>query len=110
MSRSFHLKCLSALLLCASVLPLSLEAKGWDPLKSERSDVKKVGGDRDVEVKATRGVIMLNINRTVNIKIFSILGTLIANDVLQPGIYQFVVPAHGVYIIKAGEMTYKLAL
>ena len=110
MKRRFHLFLTIIVMLLAALTPVEGLAKGWDVLKSERSDVRKIGGDTDIEIKATRGVIMINVNRTVNIKIFSILGSMIANDTLQPGIYQFLVPAHGVYIIKAGDLTYKLAL
>lgn len=98
------------LFLCASLAPQPSFAKGWEQLRAQRTDVKKIGGDAELEIKATRGVVVIETNRTINVKIYSILGSVIANENLQPGIYQFVVPAHGVYIIKAGDLTYKLAL
>ena len=110
MKRRLRLFLIVAVCIFATACPVDSFAKGWEPLRYQRSDVRKIGGDSELEIKATRGVIMINTNRTVNVKIFSILGTMIANDTLQPGIYQFLVPTHGVYIIKAGDLTYKLAL
>lgn len=98
------------LFLCAVASPAVAYAKGWEPLRSQRSDVRKIGGDTELEIKATRGVIVIETSRPVTVKIFSILGSVIAHDTLQPGVYQFLVPTHGVYIIKAGDLTFKLAL
>lgn len=110
MKRRLRLILIAAMVAFSAIAPSSAFAKGWEALRYQRSDVRKIGGDSELEIKATRGVIMINTSRTVNVKIFSILGSMIANDTLQPGIYQFQVPAHGVYIIKAGDLTYKLAL
>ena len=110
MKRRLRLFLILAMFFTTMASPLDSFARGWEQLRYQRSDVRKIGGDSELEIKATRGVIMINTNKPVNVKIFSILGSVIANDNLQPGIYQFVVPAHGVYIIKAGDLTYKLAL
>lgn len=91
-------------------LPAPLYAKGWETLKAEVTAGKRVANDTDIEIRASRGVIYINSNKNINIKIFSILGSQIANDTLAPGYYQYVVPAHGVYIVKAGDLTCKVAL
>lgn len=90
--------------------PLFAEAKGWDPVKTEQAELRHVASDAEIEIKAKRGVIHLSTGRPVNIRIYTILGSQIASDNLQPGMYQYNFPVHGVYIIKAGELTCKVAV
>ena len=85
-------------------------AKGWESLKTEKAPGHHVVSDSEIEIKTAGGVIYLTTSRHVNIKIFTILGSRIAEDTLAPGSYQYAVPTHGVYIIKAGDLTCKVAL
>lgn len=91
-------------------LPAPVCAKGWETLKTEATGGKRIATDTDIEIRASRGVIYINSNKNINIKIFTILGSQIANDTLGAGSYQYIVPTHGVYIIKAGDLTCKVAL
>lgn len=95
-----------------SVFSLALQtyAKGWEVLKTEKVQTQHVASNSEIEIKAARGVIYVNTSRHLNIKIFTILGSRIAEDTLAPGSYQFTVPTHGVYIIKAGDLTCKVAV
>ena len=99
---------ISLALLTAPCLSL---AKGWEPVKSEKTHGnKKVVSESELEILASGGVIYIVTSKSVNIKIFTILGSRIADDTLAPGTYQFAVPTHGVYIIKAGDLTCKVAV
>lgn len=90
--------------------PIPAEGKGWEPVKTERPEGRRVAADSEIEIKAARGVIYIYTNKAVNIKIYTILGSQIANDNLSPGNYQFLIPVHGVYLIKAGDLTCKVAI
>lgn len=107
-------KALVKLLLVAVMLgivtPVSAVAKGWETVKTERPEGRHVASDSEIEIKAARGVIYLNSTKAINIKIYTILGSQIASDNLSAGNYQFLVPAHGVYIVKAGDLTCKVAV
>lgn len=94
----------------AVLSPAIVLAKGWEPLKVEKSEAKHVASDSEIQIRAGGGSLFITTSRHLNIKIFTILGSQIANDTLAPGSYQFTVPAHGVYIIKAGDLTCKVAL
>lgn len=94
----------------AATMPFEASARGWEQLKTERPDSRHVASDSEIQVRAGRGVLYVNTTRNLNIKIYTILGSQIASDNLSPGSYQFVLPAHGVYIIKAGELTCKVAV
>lgn len=82
----------------------------WETIKTERTDVKTVVKDAEVEIKATRGVIVVSSSRPVQIKVYTILGQLISRETLPAGTSQLSVAAHGVYIIKTGDLTCKVAL
>lgn len=101
---------LIALVLLSLAVPAAVYAKGWEPVKTEKTQGQRVVYDSELEIKTSGGIIYVNTSRNVNIKIFTILGSRIADDNLTPGSYQFAVPTHGVFIIKAGDLTCKVAV
>lgn len=90
-------------------IPAAL-SKGWEPTRTNKEILKHVASDSELEIRAGGGIIHVTCNRPVNIKIFTILGSRIADDNLSAGSYQFTVPTHGVYLIKAGDITCKVAV
>lgn len=90
--------------------PCTASAKGWEAVKPEKTQGNHVVSDAELEILAGGGMIFVTTSRHVNIKIFTILGSRIAEDNLAPGTYQFTVPTHGVYIVKAGDLTCKVAV
>ena len=46
----------------------------------------------------------------IQIKIYTILGRLVSQDTVGPGTFQFQVSTHGVYIVKIGQLTCKVAI
>ncbi len=107
---SAHIK--SLLLLAASLLSLNAAAapRGWEVVKTERADVKTVARDSDIEVKAASGIIIVTSGHHTPIKVFTILGRLVNSDTLAPGKSMLQLPAHGVYIVKIGDLTCKVAV
>lgn len=103
-------KILVTLLILWIALPLSAAPKGWESIRPEKTQGQTVVSESEFEILAGGGMIYITTSRSVNIKIFTILGSRIADDHLTPGTYQFAVPTHGVYIIKAGDMTCKVAV
>lgn len=84
--------------------------RGWEAVKTERPDAKQVAKDSDIEIKAARGIIIVNSNHPVQVKVFTILGQLLSNETLPAGTSQLQVGAHGIYLVKAGDITCKVAL
>lgn len=101
---------LLAAVMIAAAQPAAASAKGWEPLKSERSDAKQVVRETDLEIKSATGVIIVQANHPVQIKIFTILGRLVNSETLPAGRSQLQLPAHGVYIVKVGDLTCKVAV
>ena len=106
---------LSALCLCvASAFLLALPAYSaptkWETPKTERTDGKTIIKDSDTEIKAARGIIVINSNKPTQLKVYTILGQLVSRENLPAGQSQLTLSAHGVYIIKTPELTCKVAL
>lgn len=84
---------------------------GWEPAKTEQtSTAKTVIKDADIEVKTAPGIIIVSTNHQVQIKVFTILGRLVNSETLQPGTSRLQLPTHGVYIVKVGDLTCKVAV
>lgn len=100
------------LLLAASAVssPVCVQAKGWEPVKTERTDAKTVMRETEIEIKAASGMILVSTNHPVQIKVFTILGRLVSAETLSAGKSQLTLPAHGVYIVKVGDLTCKVAV
>lgn len=98
------------LLAAMSAVPLSAATKGWEIIKEERIDAKSVVRETELEIKSASGIIIINTNHPVQIKVFTILGRLVSSETVQAGKSQLQLPAHGVYIVKVGDLTCKVAV
>lgn len=93
-----------------SPLPLSAAPSKWETPRQERTDIKTVARDNDVEIKAAKGIIVVSSPKPVQIKVYTILGQLVSRETLPAGTSQLSVSSHGIYIIRTGELTCKVAL
>lgn len=93
-----------------ATVPAMSATRTWEPVKTERADAKSVIRETDIEIKAASGVIIVNCNHQTQIKIFTILGRMVSNETLPAGKSQMQLPAHGVYIVKIGDLTCKVAV
>ncbi|MBD5291445.1 MAG: T9SS type A sorting domain-containing protein [Bacteroides sp.] len=94
---------------CAAVTPV-MAAPVWGPVKTERTDAKQVIKETELEIKSASGTIIVTSNHPVQIKVFTILGRLVNSETLPAGSSQLSLPAHGVYIVKIGDITCKVAV
>lgn len=63
-----------------------------------------------VEIFSDNGSIIIRTNRRVQVRVFTILGQLVTQATLNPGTSEFKVVARGIYIVKIGNITQKVAL
>lgn len=99
-----------AAILATATISFASAAKGWEPVKVERQDAEPVISASEFEIKTAKGVIIVTANHPVQIKIFTILGRLVSTGTAPQGTSQFTLPAHGVYIVKIGDVTCKVAI
>ena len=105
-----YLIAISLLTAVATTVPSNAATRGWEQVKVERSDAKSVVRETDIEIKSARGVIIVTTNHPVQIKVFTILGRVVNSETLPAGKSQLQLPAHGVYIVKTGDLTCKVAV
>lgn len=82
----------------------------WETAKKDSLKTKPVASFPDIDIYASPGTITITCAKTANVKIFSILGRLISSKDLPPGSSTLSLGSHGVYIIKIGEITCKVAI
>ena len=105
-----HMAGLLLLTITAVVVPSHLYARGWEPVKAERQDAKTVMRETEMEIKAASGTLIVSTNQPVQIKVFTILGRHVSSETIPAGRSQLTLPAHGVYIVKVGDLTCKVAV
>ncbi len=90
----------------------SLHARtSWESVRTERvTEAKSVLRTTELEVKASRGQIFVTTTRPVQVKVFSILGQLVSQENIPAGTSRLALGAHGIYIVKIGDLTCKVAL
>ena len=82
----------------------------WDTLKTEYSEAKSIVTHQDIEIRTLPNRIIININHSEKVEVFTILGRLVSSEILSQGSYVLPISVHGVYIIKVGELTCKVAI
>ena len=90
--------------------PAYCAAKNWETLKSERADSKQIVKEAEIEIRTAKGAIIVTTSRPVQIKVFTILGQLVSNETLPAGTSQLTLGTHGIFIVKTGGLTCKVAL
>lgn len=105
-----YLKLALLLLAVAGSADMSAASRGWEIAKSERPDAKVVVRETDVEIRVANGLIIVTTNHAVPIKVFTILGRVVNSETLPAGRSQLALPAHGVYIVRIGDLTCKVAV
>ncbi|MDE6335642.1 MAG: hypothetical protein K2L34_03630 [Muribaculaceae bacterium] len=101
---------LLAVMLAASPVCGAAGVATWETVKTEIVDAKSVIKEPDIEILTAPSCIIVNCNKQVDIKVFTILGRVVSSETLPPGSSRLTVGAHGVYIVKVGELTCKIAL
>lgn len=100
---------LSVIVISLSLIPISGNAKGWEPVRSDVSGFNQVARDNDLVVRVAPGQVVVSSSQQIQIKIFTILGQLVSNETLPPGVNKLSL-SHGVYIVKVGDLTCKIAV
>lgn len=94
------------------MIPLEAQAaKSWESVRQERlSEGKVVTRTGDVEVRTLSGTILIYASRPMQVKVFSILGQLVSSETVPAGVSQLSLGSHGLFIVKVGDLTCKVAL
>ncbi|MCH5238761.1 MAG: hypothetical protein J1F38_00915 [Muribaculaceae bacterium] len=98
-------------LLCApAILTAQVQHKEWQEAKNITANFKAVSSLPDIEVFSAPNIIMLKVNKQTEVRIFTILGKLISSQLLEPGVFEYQLDAHGIYLIKTEHSSCKIAV
>ena len=84
--------------------------KNWQETKNITTNFKAVSSQPEIDVFSAPNIIKVKVNQETEVRIFTILGKLISSQILKPGIYEYRMDSHGVYIIKTDENSCKIAI
>ncbi len=91
----------------AAVMP---QSDGWRPVRQYAEKTRSVVKDADTEVLAGQGAIVVKAAKPVVVEVYTILGQLVSRHTVPAGTSQLEMPARGVYIVRVGRLTGKVAL
>ena len=63
-----------------------------------------------VEIYGSNGVITIRTTRRITVRVFTILGQSVNSATLNAGIHELRIAARGIYIVRVGNITQKVAL
>ena len=63
-----------------------------------------------VEIFQRSGTIIIKTTRAIQVKVFTILGQLVSQATLQPGRSELRINTRGIYLVKVGNITQKVAI
>ncbi len=96
-------------IVAAVIAPALCEAKGWEAVRADVSGLSSVAHDDDVEIRVSPGHVVVVASQQVQIKVFTILGQVVSSETLPAGTSRLPL-SHGVYIVKVGDLTCKIAV
>jgi len=66
--------------------------------------------DSEIEIVVRDGYIYLWCEKPVTVKLFSILGQLITQETVKPGLHRIRLASRGIYILRAGTATRRITI
>lgn len=79
------------------------------PKEQAAASVSLEDADR-FDLSVHDGYVFITTSKPLNVKIFSILGQLISSTRVSPGTTRLKLPARGIYILKAGDITRRITV
>ena len=100
---------ISMLVALAVVTGASAAARTWEEAERFPATEQAMGSD-DVSVTVRDGYVYLLVRQSAHVKLFTILGQVIVQDTLRPGVYRYKLASRGIYLLKAGTTTTRITL
>lgn len=108
------LRKISISFLLATALAIEASAASavvWEEITSPIPAVAQtIDLDGDTDIAVHDNYIYIRADKTVTVKLFSILGQLISQETIKPGIYRIHIQSRGIYILRAGTLTRRITI
>lgn len=106
---SQHISRLIALAVLALASALADAAPVWEKVAPVTTEVSESSAD-SYEVRIADHAIILTLPNKTSVKVFTILGQLVAEKQLEAGTWRLPLPARGIYILKVGTSTRRITI
>lgn len=101
---------LCILVVIAAMLPADAAVRTWEDAEQFPVHVEQTSQPDDVTVAVHEGYVYVLVRQTTHVKLFTLLGQVIVQDTLKPGIYRYKLTSRGIYLLKAGTSTRRITL
>lgn len=88
----------------------AVAAPSWEKVASRQTEVTDMADADAVDVSVYDGSIYLSLGTKTEVKVFTILGQLVAHQKLDAGTWRMPLSARGIYILKAGSVTRRITI
>lgn len=95
-------------LTCMSVTVLG--APQWEKIANRQSEIVETVEGTPIDCRVVDGALIVSLNAKTEVKVFTILGQLVARQQLEAGTWRLLLPARGIYILKAGALTRRVTV
>lgn len=98
-------------LICAASALMPAAARPWEEASRRDAPQSEIQIDSEqIDITVKDGWVYITTQKTVQVKIFNILGQIISSETIQPGTHRFHLSARGIYILKAGGITRRITI
>lgn len=100
------------ILALTTVVPaVAVNAPEWEEVTAPAvATAQTIDRDSELDIVVRDGYIYLWCEKTVTVKLFSILGQQISSRTLKPGMHRIKLSSRGIYILRAGTLTRRITL
>lgn len=98
------------LLVAVGVVLTSMASSPWEEVRTVVPGMERVDSEAAVDIAVRDNYVYVSCSRPVTVKVFTILGQLISQETLQPGIRRLRISAKGIYILKIGGITRRITI
>ena len=99
-----------ALTVLALASALADAAPVWEKVAPVTTEITDATATDAYEVKLADNAIILTLTNRTSVKIFTILGQLVAEKQLEAGTWRLPLQARGIYILKVGTSTRRITI
>lgn len=105
-----HIARFAVAALFASAALLTYAAPAWEKVAAMSAEVVENAGSDYYEVRIIDRRVVLTVAHKTNVKVFTILGQLVADQQLEAGTWQIPLDNRGIYILKVGTATRRVTI
>ncbi|MDE7024642.1 MAG: hypothetical protein K2O88_02035 [Paramuribaculum sp.] len=103
-------KLILSIIVMASVLSADASVRTWESAERFPVSVEQVAQPDDISVAVYEGYVYVFVRQQTHVKLFTLLGQVIVQDTLAPGVYRYKLTSRGIYLLKAGTSTRRITL